>query len=76
MVGFLFYLQQTPFYLFPYFTDINECQISTGICGNGTCVNLEGHYRCVCHDGFRLHEQSGLCIGMTVAYAYGFFYFS
>lgn len=24
------------------------------MCDNGDCVNMDGRFKCVCHDGFRL----------------------
>lgn len=32
--------------------DINECQQTPNICGNGTCFNNNGYYKCECPPGF------------------------
>ncbi|XP_037806367.1 protein crumbs isoform X1 [Lucilia sericata] len=32
--------------------DVDECQISPKICGNGICKNEEGSYKCYCTPGF------------------------
>ena len=34
--------------------NIDECSIVKigGICGNGTCVDTQGSFRCECHAGF------------------------
>uniref|UniRef100_A0A8C2I4K8 Fibrillin 1 n=1 Tax=Cyprinus carpio TaxID=7962 RepID=A0A8C2I4K8_CYPCA len=38
-------------------TDINECLISPGTCGPGTCQNLDGSYRCICPPGYFLQND-------------------
>lgn len=43
--------------------DINECQISFGICSNGTCVNTPGMFRCQCDEGFRPVMMDQMCMG-------------
>lgn len=32
--------------------DINECEQTPDICGNGTCFNYAGDFRCECPVGF------------------------
>ncbi|XP_065845108.1 fibrillin-2-like [Oscarella lobularis] len=32
--------------------DINECKLIPDICTNGTCVNIPGHYQCICPPGY------------------------
>lgn len=32
--------------------DINECEQTPDICGNGTCFNYNGDFRCDCPKGF------------------------
>ena len=41
--------------------DINECNLNSSLCGNGTCINLIGSYTCNCTSGFRFNGQT--CIG-------------
>ncbi|XP_072166683.1 uncharacterized protein [Diadema setosum] len=43
-------------------SDMNECRISPGICGNATCTNTAGSYRCSCSYGFMFDEALSLCI--------------
>ena len=45
------------------FEDINECKLYPGICGEGQCINMDGSYRCECHDGFLLDLEGMVCIG-------------
>ena len=45
-----------------FILDIDECTQGSGICGNGTCVNTAGSFRCNCHSGFRL-DRRGYCQG-------------
>lgn len=43
--------------------DINECELNTGICkGGGTCVNIDGSYRCECPPGLTLDATHTTCI--------------
>ena len=32
--------------------NIDECSIMRGVCGNGTCVDTEGSFKCQCDAGF------------------------
>ncbi len=41
--------------------DINECNLNSSLCENGTCINLIGSYTCNCTNGFRFDGQT--CIG-------------
>lgn len=45
---------------FPTFSssDINECAVNPGTCGPGTCLNMDGSYRCICPPGYYLHEET------------------
>ena len=39
--------------MFPYITDINECDQSEMYCSvNTQCINLNGTYDCACLDGY------------------------
>ena len=44
-----------------FILDINECNLTSSLCGNGTCINLVGSYTCNCTNGFRFNGQT--CIG-------------
>lgn len=32
--------------------------MNPGTCGAGTCLNLDGSYRCICPPGYYLHEET------------------
>lgn len=40
------------FVIHVYLTDDDECVSRPGICGNGTCTNVIGSFRCSCNAGF------------------------
>ncbi|ESO94529.1 hypothetical protein LOTGIDRAFT_232356 [Lottia gigantea] len=45
--------------------DINECELFPGICeGGGTCVNLEGSFKCTCDFGLTLDPTGLRCVDM------------
>ena len=44
-------------------TDVDECLIIPGSCGNGTCENIPGRYRCVCDRGFEDPMNMQMCMG-------------
>lgn len=46
-------------------SDINECAVNPSTCGAGTCLNLDGSYRCICPPGYYLHEET--CEGRLVS---------
>lgn len=45
--------------------DVNECVMIPGICAPGTCLNLDGSFRCVCPDGYIVHNEH--CVGESTA---------
>ena len=45
--------------------DIDECTENPSICGNGTCVNIEGSHHCVCDQGFHYSPDEVSCLGMS-----------
>lgn len=49
--------------VYSFLSDINECAVNPGTCGAGTCLNLDGSYRCICPPGYYLHEET--CEGMA-----------
>lgn len=48
----------TPCFSLFFPPDINECAVNPGTCGAGTCLNLDGSYRCICPPGYYLHEET------------------
>ena len=51
-------------------TDINECTVHDGICGNNKlCFNTEGSYLCRCLIGYNL-SSDGRCRGMKYIRSY------
>lgn len=47
-------------------TDIDECSENGPLCGDGSCVNTRGSYRCVCPDGYVLMEGETKCMGQQL----------
>ncbi|XP_004582781.2 latent-transforming growth factor beta-binding protein 1 isoform X1 [Ochotona princeps] len=43
-------------------TEINECTVNPGICGEGVCLNLPEGYACKCNDGYNITEQQQKCV--------------
>ncbi|XP_068564829.1 thrombomodulin-like [Cebidichthys violaceus] len=43
----------------PFCTDINECEMEQ--CDH-KCENLFGGYRCLCDEGFKLHQNGNTCV--------------
>ena len=48
-------------------SDVDECLIIPGACGNGTCENIAGRYRCVCDAGFEDPMNMQMCMGESVS---------
>lgn len=44
-------------------TDIDECGIMRGVCGNGTCQNTAGSFICDCDEGFESTMMMQVCMG-------------
>ncbi|XP_068597526.1 latent-transforming growth factor beta-binding protein 1 [Brachionichthys hirsutus] len=42
--------------------EVNECQISPFICGQGICYNTAEGYTCHCDEGFRLDHAQTTCV--------------
>ena len=43
--------------------DINECRVRNGGCRSGqVCVNVPGHFRCMCQPGTRYDNNTATCI--------------
>lgn len=49
--------------------DINECQLNSGLCAHGYCVNTEGGFRCDCHPGFEPSPDGKSCLGRVLNYS-------
>ena len=48
----------------PFLADIDECRISSDLCGNGTCTNIAGSFRCDCFSGFEnAPMMMEVCVG-------------
>ena len=54
---------QVNFATFPYFAEINECELVPVVCLNGaTCMNSPGTYSCICAAGYTGQLcQNGKC---------------
>ena len=55
----------TIFFQCPLSLDLNECEMIPGICGEGTCVDANPGYECVCNDGYEsVKLKHGIkCVG-------------
>ena len=40
--------------------DIDECAVDN-ICGNGDCINNQGSYSCLCHEGYQTSQHGDNC---------------
>lgn len=49
------------------FSDIDECVLSSGVCGPGTCYNTLGNYTCVCPQDYMQVSGGHSCIGACVS---------
>ena len=52
-------------YSFICCTDINECRISSNVCGNGTCENTPGGFSCDCYPGYESTFSTRVCTGLS-----------
>lgn len=50
-----------PCYVFV--TDRNECQEIPNVCSHGECIDTQGSYRCLCHNGFKATLDQTMCMG-------------
>lgn len=41
----------------------NECQEIPNVCSHGDCVDTEGSYVCICHNGFKATGEQTMCMG-------------
>ena len=43
--------------------DINECRVRNGGCRSGqVCVNVPGHFKCMCQPGTRFDNNTATCV--------------
>lgn len=45
------------------FSDRNECQDIPNVCSHGECIDTQGSYRCLCHNGFKATADQSMCMG-------------
>lgn len=43
--------------------DRNECLEIPNVCSHGLCVDMQGSYQCVCHNGFKASQDQTMCMG-------------
>lgn len=48
---------------FYYWTDIDECSIMHGVCGDGECSNVPGNFVCNCKPGYESTMMMQVCMG-------------
>lgn len=44
-------------------SDRNECQDIPNVCSHGECIDTQGSYRCLCHNGFKATADQSMCMG-------------
>jgi Calcium-binding EGF domain. len=44
-------------------TDIDECNIMHGVCGDGVCQNTPGNFICNCKEGYESTMMMQVCMG-------------
>lgn len=50
--------------------DRNECLEIPNVCSHGLCVDMQGSYQCVCHNGFKASQDQTMCMGMEREYCF------
>ncbi|KAE8294149.1 Fibrillin-2 Fibrillin-2 C-terminal peptide [Larimichthys crocea] len=40
----------------------NECQEIPNVCSHGECIDTQGSYRCLCHNGFKATADQTMCM--------------
>uniref|UniRef100_A0A663MPD5 Fibrillin 3 n=1 Tax=Athene cunicularia TaxID=194338 RepID=A0A663MPD5_ATHCN len=53
----------------PFYKDVNECKVFSGLCTHGTCRNTIGSFRCICGNGFALDAEERNCTGKGECHA-------
>lgn len=51
---------------FIFISDIDECNIMHGVCGNGTCRNTPGNFLCDCKEGYESTMMMQVCMGKLI----------
>jgi len=51
------------FFIIIKLLDIDECEITPGLCRGGTCQNTPGSYKCECPPGHELSADKQSCKG-------------
>ena len=46
-------------------SNIDECSIMKGVCGNGTCVDIPGSFTCKCDPGFEVTPMMQVCMDIN-----------
>lgn len=46
-----------------FVSDRNECLEIPNVCSHGLCVDLQGSYQCICHNGFKASQDQTMCMG-------------
>uniref|UniRef100_A0AAY4E663 Fibrillin 2b n=1 Tax=Denticeps clupeoides TaxID=299321 RepID=A0AAY4E663_9TELE len=45
--------------------DRNECQEIPNVCSHGECIDTQGSYRCLCHNGFKATADQTMCMDIN-----------
>lgn len=47
-------------------SDIDECSIMHGVCGDGECQNIPGSFVCKCKEGYETSQLMQVCMGTYI----------
>ena len=61
--------------MFSFHSDIDECNIMRGVCGNGTCQNTNGSFTCDCEEGYESTMMMQICMGKFLFFHFNWFFF-
>jgi hypothetical protein len=48
--------------------DVNECALTSGLCGHGSCTNRPGTYTCNCDPGYAAPATGGTCTSTAIGF--------
>lgn len=51
-----------------FIADRNECLEIPNVCSHGECIDTQGSYRCLCHNGFKATADLTMCMGECVSF--------